>query len=250
MWQRGRAPPYATAAAGLLGFLNLVVLQSITGASLGKLMLGLRVVDQQGNKAGVGRMLGRWVLLLVDALCFLVGLITVLVTHPHRRVGDLACGTYVVATGSVGQPIALYPVGHAGLRTASGLRTGRLWRAAELDASERAGAADTAWGALAGAIGPAAARVGAGLRNRAAAAVGAASATGAVAVGAAFATAHRRRRPAQPPAPRRRRGARSVRLRRPRRPPARPPSRSRTTRPPPPVNQRRRRPVSRGGTRR
>ena len=39
---------------GLAGILDLVVLQAVVGASIGKLIMGLRVVDGQGQKAGVG----------------------------------------------------------------------------------------------------------------------------------------------------------------------------------------------------
>jgi hypothetical protein len=52
----------------------------------------------------------RWLLLFVDEFfCGLVGLITVLATHPHRRVGDMAAGTYVVSTADVGRPIVGAP---------------------------------------------------------------------------------------------------------------------------------------------
>lgn len=125
VWERG-ALLRSYGLAALLGVLDLVVLQSATGASLGKLCLGLRVVDQQGNKAGFGRMLARWLLLIVvDApLCFLVGLITVLVTHPHRRVGDLAAGTFVVSKSSVGQPILVAPPVPAGYGPPPGWQPG------------------------------------------------------------------------------------------------------------------------------
>jgi uncharacterized RDD family membrane protein YckC len=96
------------AITALIGFLDLVVLQALTGASIGKLCVGLRVVDGQGRRAGALRMLGRWILLLLDAGCFLVGLITVIATHPHRRVGDLMFGTFVVSRASVGQPIGSF----------------------------------------------------------------------------------------------------------------------------------------------
>jgi hypothetical protein len=88
-----------------------VILQSITGASLGKLATGLRVVDEHGNKAGFGRNLVRWLLWIVDSLpAFgLVGLITSLTTTGHRRVGDMVAKTHVVAKRSVGQPLG---VGH------------------------------------------------------------------------------------------------------------------------------------------
>jgi uncharacterized RDD family membrane protein YckC len=91
----------------IAGFLDLVVLQTLTGASVGKLCVGLRVIEQPGNEARFLRVLGRWVFLAVDLGCFLVGLVTTLVTHPHRRVGDLVCGTYVVSVGSVGITVGL-----------------------------------------------------------------------------------------------------------------------------------------------
>src|SRR5437870_3415467 len=47
----------AQGVAALIGIFNLVILQAITGASLGKHALGLRVVNEQGRKAGLGRML-------------------------------------------------------------------------------------------------------------------------------------------------------------------------------------------------
>jgi uncharacterized RDD family membrane protein YckC len=86
--------------------LDLVVLQAVVGASIGKLIMGLRVVDAQGRKAGFGPVLLRWILLIfVDNLCFLIGLLTASLTHPHRRVGDMAAGTYVVALADVGRPV-------------------------------------------------------------------------------------------------------------------------------------------------
>jgi hypothetical protein len=91
------------------GFVDLVVLQGIVGASVGKLIVGLRVVNAQGETCGLGRAFLRWLFLLVDGFCFLVGLIVALATHPHRRVGDFVAGTYVVALAGVGRPIASTP---------------------------------------------------------------------------------------------------------------------------------------------
>jgi hypothetical protein len=91
------------------GFLDLVVLQSVTGASIGKLCTRLRVVEVRGNEARFLRVLGRWLFLVVDLGCLVVGVVSTLVTHPHRRVGDLVCGTYVVGVASVGQPVVAPP---------------------------------------------------------------------------------------------------------------------------------------------
>jgi len=89
-------------------FAFFVVLQGVTGGSPGKLLFGLRVVDQYGNRCGIGRSLGRTLMWVVDAapwLVPLVGPITAFTSTGHRRVGDLAAGTYVVASSSVGSPV-------------------------------------------------------------------------------------------------------------------------------------------------
>jgi len=102
-WKNGGAAAGYLIAAGL-SFSNLVLLQGIGGASVGKLILGLRVVDAQGQPCGVGRGFLRWILLIVDELCF-IGLIVALATHPHRRIGDMAANTYVVGLADAGRPL-------------------------------------------------------------------------------------------------------------------------------------------------
>lgn len=91
--------------AFLVQALNLLVLQGLTGASLGKLILGLRVIRTDGRKAGIGWAALRWILLFVDSFCFfLPGAILVFVTKGHRRLGDMAAGTFVVRKEHVGAP--------------------------------------------------------------------------------------------------------------------------------------------------
>jgi uncharacterized RDD family membrane protein YckC len=104
-WDSGRYLLGILLGTGVV-FLNAVILQGITGASVGKMITGVRVVNAEGNVAGIGRAFIRWILLFVDLLCAgIVGLVTVLATHPHRRVGDMAAGTYVIGTADVGQPV-------------------------------------------------------------------------------------------------------------------------------------------------
>jgi hypothetical protein len=89
-------------------FALFVILQGVTGGSPGKLLFGLRVVDQYGAKAGIGKSLGRTLLWVIDAAPWiipLVGPIAAFTSNGHRRVGDIAAGTYVVASSSVGQPV-------------------------------------------------------------------------------------------------------------------------------------------------
>lgn len=89
----------------VIPILNLVVLQGLTGASLGKLLLGLRVIRQDGTKAGLGWAALRWLLLIVDgACCAIIGLVLVFTTKGHRRLGDMAASTFVVAKHAVGTP--------------------------------------------------------------------------------------------------------------------------------------------------
>lgn len=93
----------------LLGFslVMFVVLQGLTGWSLGKLMTGLRVVQADGRAIGLPRAALRWLLWIVDSLPFLwlVGLITSFTTVGHRRVGDMVAKSYVVRADAAGRPV-------------------------------------------------------------------------------------------------------------------------------------------------
>jgi uncharacterized RDD family membrane protein YckC len=105
----GRAVLAGLAVFGL-AWVNLFILQGITGASAAKHLLGLRVVRGDGSRVGFGWNALRTVLLFVDSFCFgIVGLITVNTTKRHQRVGDLASGTYVVRKEYVGTPVAVVP---------------------------------------------------------------------------------------------------------------------------------------------
>lgn len=92
-----------------LSILLLVVLQGITGWTVGKLLMGLRTVREDGRVPGIGKAFLRWLLLIIDALpCIpLVGFICALTTQGHRRVGDMAAKTFVVRASAAGQPIAV-----------------------------------------------------------------------------------------------------------------------------------------------
>lgn len=92
------------------------VIQGLAGGSLGKLAVGLRVVDDQGQVVGVGRSLVRTVAWILDALtCGLpvIGGVLMVSTKGHRRLGDMIAGTYVVKKASVGQPVGATAAGSA-----------------------------------------------------------------------------------------------------------------------------------------
>lgn len=86
------------------GLLNYVVLTAVVGGTLGKLLFGLRVVTNRGQRAGFGRNLVRWLFLIIDqACCFLPGLLTSFNSKGHRRVGDMVAGTYVIHRSAEGR---------------------------------------------------------------------------------------------------------------------------------------------------
>jgi len=89
-------------------FLAYAVIQGLAGGSIGKLAVGLRVVTSDGQLCGVGRSFARTVLWVVDAVTFalpILGGILMLTTKGHRRLGDMAAGTYVVPKEAVGHPV-------------------------------------------------------------------------------------------------------------------------------------------------
>ncbi len=74
--------------------------EAASAQTLGKRLLGLRVVGRDGSRAGAGAIAVRTVLRVVDALplLYLLGLIVMLATPAKQRIGDLAAGTLVTST--------------------------------------------------------------------------------------------------------------------------------------------------------
>ena len=90
----------ASVAFALISLLYYGLSEALTGQTLGKKALGVRVAKVDGSKAGPGAVVIRTLLRIVDSLplAYLVGLIVVLVTGQRRqRLGDLAAGTTVVS---------------------------------------------------------------------------------------------------------------------------------------------------------
>jgi uncharacterized RDD family membrane protein YckC len=89
--------------AAALGYFGLVLLyffafEAITGRTLGKMLLGLKVIRLDGNSAGAGAIAVRTLFRLVDGLPFLylLGFIVVLSTKTRQRIGDLVARTVVI----------------------------------------------------------------------------------------------------------------------------------------------------------
>jgi uncharacterized RDD family membrane protein YckC len=68
------------------------------GRTVGKRVVGLRVVNMQGGAVGLRRSLIRNLLRLVDQLpgAYIVGLVAIVASRHNQRLGDLAAGTLVV----------------------------------------------------------------------------------------------------------------------------------------------------------
>jgi len=75
-----------------------IVLEGLAARTLGKLIMGLKVVRVDGGRADWGAIILRNVLRLIDGLpvLYIVGLIAVAVTEKNQRLGDLAGGTLIV----------------------------------------------------------------------------------------------------------------------------------------------------------
>ena len=81
-----------------LSLLYYFACEAAGGRTLGKLLLGVRVVSADGSRAGPGQVAARTALRLIDGILFyLVGLIAILATGERRqRLGDLAAKTVVI----------------------------------------------------------------------------------------------------------------------------------------------------------
>ncbi|WP_305789998.1 RDD family protein [Symbioplanes lichenis] len=77
--------------------LYYVVLEGTLGRTVGKLVTGIRVVDEQGRRPGLVSALVRTVSRIVDSILgYLVALIIVVNSKRRRRLGDMLAKTYVV----------------------------------------------------------------------------------------------------------------------------------------------------------
>ncbi len=76
------------------------MLEGYLGQTLGKMLVGIRVVQEStGEVPGIGATALRTVLRIVDWLRFyLVAFVTVLASQKNQRLGDMAARTLVVHT--------------------------------------------------------------------------------------------------------------------------------------------------------
>ena len=80
-----------------LGVAYYVVCEAATGATLGKRMVGIRVVGEDGERLTFGAALVRNLIRIVDSLFFyFVGFMFALTSKRGQRLGDRAAHTIVV----------------------------------------------------------------------------------------------------------------------------------------------------------
>ncbi len=108
----------------LLGFILFMpvlfytfIMESVfKGQTVGKMLLGIRVISDTGGEPSVGQCAVRWMFLFVDAYIFMlfaflnpsfaglfvlgpvVGAVMLAVTKKNQRIGDMAAQTYIVNT--------------------------------------------------------------------------------------------------------------------------------------------------------
>lgn len=81
----------------IVWFIYFPVIESITGQTLGKKILGLRVVTKSGNKISFWQAIKRRIVDFIDFGFFgLVAYLTIKNTPDHQRLGDLWAKTIVI----------------------------------------------------------------------------------------------------------------------------------------------------------
>jgi uncharacterized RDD family membrane protein YckC len=68
------------------------------GQSMGKMAMGIKVIDKNGNEASIGQYMLRWIFRLVDMVATLgiAALLSAILTRYNQRLGDIVAGTIVI----------------------------------------------------------------------------------------------------------------------------------------------------------
>ncbi len=83
----------------LLGWLYYAGMESSSNqATLGKMALGLRVTDLEGNRISFLRATGRYLAKIISALILMIGFIMVAFTEKKQGLHDMIAGTLVIKT--------------------------------------------------------------------------------------------------------------------------------------------------------
>ena len=83
-----------------VSFVYFMGMESVLARTLGKMVLGIRVIRQDGRPCSFGSVLVRNLVRIVDAfpyvIPYLVGFIILAATDGQRRLGDMVAGTTVI----------------------------------------------------------------------------------------------------------------------------------------------------------
>ncbi|MEP6845125.1 MAG: RDD family protein [Panacibacter sp.] len=83
-----------------VAFYSLLSETFLNGQTVGKKVMGIKVISLNGNQAAFSQYLIRWLFRYVDIWIFggVVAVIVVAATQKHQRIGDLVAGTTLVKT--------------------------------------------------------------------------------------------------------------------------------------------------------
>jgi uncharacterized RDD family membrane protein YckC len=97
-------------AGGVIFLLYFVILEGMWGATVGKMVMKIKVVREDGSACGLMPALIRNILRIIDALPFLyiIGLIFMSRSDKKQRLGDRIAKTVVVKSGAA--PVGTVPV--------------------------------------------------------------------------------------------------------------------------------------------
>ena len=89
--------PEAQSISTALGWLYFALMESSARqATLGKMALGIRVTDLDGNRIGFGKATGRYFAKILSALILFIGFLMVAFTQRKQGLHDILAGTLVV----------------------------------------------------------------------------------------------------------------------------------------------------------
>jgi uncharacterized RDD family membrane protein YckC len=93
----------------VIGFLYFAVLEGFKGATVGKMLVKIKVVREDGSPCGFGPSVVRNILRIIDGLPFLyiIGMILISRSNKKQRLGDSLGKTVVVKAGG-GQMVPSY----------------------------------------------------------------------------------------------------------------------------------------------
>jgi len=104
----GTAAVAVVAAVALVGFLYYLVAEGWFGATLGKAIVGIRVLRSDGSRCGLRASMIRNALRVVDGIAaYLVGFLVAVLSKRRQRIGDRVADTVVTEHGSPGAIRAL-----------------------------------------------------------------------------------------------------------------------------------------------